>query len=177
MYRIAVPSLLLAVVACSGPSTEKMADKAAGKAVGAMIEAASDGKVKVEDGGDRLVVEDGNGQEVQLATGREGLPPPAWWPQDVYLPEGAVISQLAQNEGNNVLSAMVPRAGAALSDEIEQAMHAQGWKTLRSSRAASGGGMGAFRKEGREVSVLVSPTRKGEQAAMTTYHLRSNSAQ
>lgn len=175
MYRIAIPTLLLAVAACSGPAPGNLADKAAGKAVGAVIEAASDGKVKDE--GDRLVVEDGNGQEMQLATSREGLPPPAWWPQDIYLPEGAVISQVAQNEGNNVLSAMVPRPGAVLNDEIEQAMHVQGWKTLRSSRAASGGGMAAFRKEGREVSVLVSPTRKGEQAAMTTYHLRSPRAQ
>lgn len=168
MYRIVAASLALALAACGNPA-EKLADRAAEKAAGAMVSAASGGKARVE--GDQVVVQDERGR-IAVATGQAGLPRPAWWPQDVFLPEDARIHQVAQNEGNNVLAAMFDASGAALGDRIEQGMAAQGWETRRNSRSADGAGMAAFAKDGREVTVLVMPTRRAEAGVMATYHLR-----
>ena len=168
MYRIVAASLMLSLAACGNPA-EKLADRAAEKAAGAVVAAASGGKARVD--GEQVVVEDERGT-LAMATGQAGLARPAWWPQDVYLPDEARIHQLAQNEGSHVLTAMFAVPGATLADRIEQGMVAQGWNTRRSSRSAGGAGMAAFAKDGREVTVLVMSTQRSGDGAMATYQLR-----
>ncbi|KAF1686850.1 hypothetical protein B1992_05505 [Pseudoxanthomonas broegbernensis] len=175
MYRIAVSCVLLCLAACSAPAPDELAERAAGKAAAAAVAAASEGQVKLEAGQERLVVEDG-GQTMEVGLARGGLPRPDWWPQDVYLPEDAAIHQVARNEGSHVLAAAVARPGAALHGEIERAMHGLGWSTVRNSLAASGSGMAAYRKDGREVTVLVAASGKAGQPAMATFHLRGAAA-
>ena len=168
MYRIVAASLMLSLAACGNPA-EKLADRAAEKAAGAVVAAASGGKARVD--GDQLVVEDERGT-LAVAASEAGLGRPAWWPEDVYLPDEARIHQLAQNEGGHVLTAMFDMPGATLADRIEQGMAAQGWDTRRSSRTADGAGMAAFAKDGREVTVLVMSTQRNGDGAMATYQLR-----
>lgn len=175
MSRTVTAFLFVSLAACGGADTDKLADKAGEKAVAAMIDAASQGKVKVQ--GDQIKVEGEDGQQMQIATAAQGLKQPAWWPQDVYLPEGATIAHISQQQASRILAAQVPQPGAALHEAISQAMLERGWSTTRSAIAADGAGMVGFAKDGREVSVMLSPARRGESGTMATYSVRDPSLQ
>src|SRR5690606_7580341 len=56
MYRSIAPCLLLALAACSGPSADTLADRAAEQAAAAAVGAASDGKVRFDPAQGTLLV-------------------------------------------------------------------------------------------------------------------------
>ncbi|TYT26517.1 hypothetical protein FZO89_09740 [Luteimonas viscosa] len=170
MYRIAAPSLLFVLAACSAPSPDKLADRAAEQAAAAAVDAASDGRVRFDPAEGTLQVEDDDTR--MQSGGPAGMARPDWWPADVDLPQAHVIRQVVRSGSDQLLVVTVPQAGSAIHGQIEQGMHGHGWTTASASQAADGAGMAMFHKPGREATVMVMPARRAGDATTLTYRLR-----
>jgi hypothetical protein len=137
---LAMTSALLACGLLAG------CQRAADGMADAAIEAASNGKVKVDRDGDKVVFKTGDGEMV--VQGGEALPLPDDFPGDVYLPGEYAVNSVMDLQGVSVVGLRTPGKVPALFADARKHMVAQGWKETMAMQHSADSAMLAFEKQG-----------------------------
>lgn len=128
--------------------------KAADRMTEDAIERASDGQVKIERDGDKVVLKTADGQVTMQ--GGDALPLPAAFPKDVYLPGDYAVNSVMDLEGVSMVSLRAPGKVPGLFADARESMVAQGWKETMAMQHSVESAMLAFEKEQRAATLSFS---------------------
>jgi hypothetical protein len=139
-----------------GAGCGRKASQSAGERIAeGLMKAATGGKADVDLSGDKVTVKTKDG-EMKFA-GSGNLKVPDTFPKDIPLYKDARVAQTYSSGGNMSLALSSSDAAEAILDFYSKEMPSQGWAEETSVRHEKGG-MGAYKKEKRQVTVSVNDT-------------------
>lgn len=117
------------------------------------VERATGGQVKIERSGEQMIVKTGDG-ELRMSTGSK-LVLPASFPKDVFLPRDYSVRSVVESADVTMVALQTRGELAALQDEANAGMQAQGWEQVMSMQLDPGNRMLVYQKESRTVSMTL----------------------
>ena len=164
MARFLLPvlavGLLLPLAACQ---------KAAEKAAEAALERATGNKVDLKRDGSAMTIKTDEG-EINVATSVDGkgVPLPADFPKDVFLPEHSLVNSAMDMGGMKMVNLITKTPSADVSAMVQKTMEAGGWKRDMAMQDADGGATLVYSKDKRQAVYQMMKTDEGTQIAIRT---------
>ncbi|HMT38082.1 MAG TPA: hypothetical protein PKD02_05230 [Thermomonas sp.] len=164
-FALALAALALAT------GCQKAQEKAQETAMEAAIEQATGNKVDIEKDGNAVSIKTNEG-DIKIASAAEGgtVALPDGFPGDLHLPAQRRIESAMDMAGMQMVNMQTDMTVAALSQEIEQAMQARGWKREMAMQAGDGSTLVYSKNARQAVYQLAKSDGGGTQLAVRTGH-------
>ena len=156
---VAVAGVMLCASGC-GRAREKMASKIMEKS----IELQTGKKTSVDISNQKVTLKTAEGETVVSGGGSASIP--AEFPKDIYVDKSAKVRMAMRNPGGFALTLETDQTVEKVVEKYAGEMKAQGW-TQESSVDMGAQKMLAFRKEKRQVSLMVAKSDKATQVVVT----------
>jgi hypothetical protein len=157
MYAVIFMTALLASGCCRKRIEKKVEEEVGEKLVEGIMEEATKGKVEVDSSKGKLEIKTEEGQ-VSLSGGKD-LKVPDDFPGDVYIYDDARVTAVFNKDREYILTYEIDEGVEKVAKTYKKKMVSDGWKE-KMALTTGQGGMLAYEKKGRVVSVTIGESGK-----------------